>query len=1023
MKTIAKYIGVLAILLFASLSFAQQTVLQTVHSRVHDIVKRYSLAPVSRMDTSTHLRLAIALPLRNQSELQNLLKQIYNPASPNYRRFLSVAQFTSQFGPNKQDYQSVIAFANANGLRVTGTSPNRMIVDVAGGIRAIQIAFHVTMMYYRNPTRDRTFYAPDRDPSVDLSVPILSINGLSNYSLPHPDSKPFSVAMGQKISPDGGSGPGGYWGYDFRDAYAPGVSLTGSGQSVGLLEFDGYKPADIVGYEKETGLPDVSLTNVFVDGFNGAPQLNSGQTEVSLDIEMAICMAPGLSSVIVYEAGENGNWLDILNRMATDDLAKQLSCSWGSSGSANPSGEQIFEEMAAQGQSFFASSGDNDAYTGLIGFPDDSPNITIVGGTTLTTNGAGGSFSSETVWNTGTGKGSGGGVSTQYAIPTWQMGVSMSDNKGSSTMRNIPDVALTADNVDVYVNNTNESEQGTSCATPLWAGFVALANQQALAEGNNLVGFVNPAVYASAEGSQYSSEFHDVISGANTSSASPDKFYAEPGYDLCSGWGSPNGQALINDLASINTVWRGDVDLTSNYTVGFGRSLTVSPGVTITFTNGAGMIVDGSLNVDGTASQPVTVTSSSGNWAGITFAGSSTGNLQDCTISYASSPVIIDTANVTINGCTINNSSFYGGNSNTAAAIQVWDSNPTIENTAIDGESDSWNGVRFGGGSTGTMTGCTVQNLGAGNGIVIQGGSSPSILSSRITGNYYYGIIANTDGTGDPVIESEYIDSNGIVGGSKHYQGIYFLNSSGHVNLDTVSNSNFGIYCYDYCTASSGQAGENIIIDNNYGIGAFDYSSPVFGHGIGNPPVTYDGTCNQIYNNATDNLYAVNNSFIEAEYNWWGAYPPSGGFYADGTSSLDYTNALTSPGACPTSGSPTVATNTAMTNTAATPVQIGLWYENAGYWKKAAAEYEGILKDTSSMSEKRYALERLYHVFQASKDTTMIGVFQTLADSASPISSMAQEILASAYIGAGRFSDAENLANELIAQHPGTEIA
>jgi hypothetical protein len=321
------------------------------------------------------------------------------------------------------------------------------------------------------------------------------------------------------------------------------------------------------------------------------------------------------------------------------------------------------------------------------------------------------------------------------------------------------------------------------------------------------------------------------------------------------------------------------------------------------------------------------------------------------------------------------------------------------------------------------MTGCTVQNLGAGNGIVIQGGSSPSILSSRITGNYYYGIIANTDGTGDPVIESDYIDSNGIVGGSKHYQGIYFLNSSGHVNLDTVSNSNFGIYCYDYCTASSGQAGENIIIDNNYGIGAFDYSSPVFGHGIGNPPFTYDGTCNQIYNNATDNLYAVNNSFIEAEYNWWGAYPPSGGFYADGTSSLDYTNALTSPGACPTSGSPTVATNTAMTNTAATPVQIGLWYENAGYWKKAAAEYEGILKDTSSMSEKRYALERLYHVFQASKDTTMIGVFQTLADSASPISSMAQEILASAYIGAGRFSDAENLANELIAQHPGTEIA
>ncbi len=467
----------------------------------------------------------------------------------------------------------------------------------------------------------------------------------------------------------------------------------------------------------------------------------------------------------------------------------------------------------------------------------------------------------------------------------------------------------------------------------------------------------------------------------------------------------------------------GSTTFTGNVTVEAGGTMTVNPGATLTIGGGLSIVVNGDLNASGTSSQPITFTSSSGDWNGITFTNSSTGNLQDCTISYASSPVIIDTANVTINGCTINNSSFYGGNGNTAAAIQVWDANPTIENTAIDGESDSWNGVRFGNGSIGTMTGCTVQNLGEGNGIVIQGGSSPSILSSRITGNYYYGVIANTDGTGDPVIEGDYIDSNGIVGGSKYYQGILFINSTGHVNLDTVSNSNVGIYCYDYCTASSGQAGENIIIDNNYGIGAFDYSSPVFGHAIGNPPVTYDGTCNQIYNNATDNLYAVNNSSIEAEYNWWGAYPPSDGFYADGTSSLDYTNSLTSPNACPASGSPTIAANTAFTSTAATPVQMGMWDENAGHWKRAAAEYEGILKDTASIIEKRYALERLYNVFRASKDTTMISTFQTLADSASQLSSMAQEILTGVYLGAGRFSDAENLANELIAQHPGTEIA
>ena len=134
---------------------------------------------------------------------------------------------------------------------------------------------------------------------------------------------------------------------------------------------------------------------------------------------------------------------------------------------------------------------------------------------------------------------------------------------------------------------------------------------------------------------------------------------------------------------------------------------------------------------------------------------------------------------------------------------------------------------------------------------------------------------------------------------------------------------------------------------------------------MGNPPVTYDGTCNQFYSNSSDNLYAVNNSSITAEYDWWGSYPPGGGFYADETSSLDYTNALTSPGACPSSGSATVAANST-TNTAATPIQTGLWDEAAGQWKQAAAEYVRVLRDTLSLAEKRYALERLYHVLQVS---------------------------------------------------------
>ena len=1022
MKVISKYFGILLFFPLAASGVSQQLTFQTIHSHAHNIVAERGLKPIAKLDTSSTMRLAVALPLRNQSYLDNLLRQIYNPTSPLYHKYLSVDQFTSEFGPSAQDYDSVEMFLRSSGLKVVDTSNNRMVLDVEGSVGNINRALHVTMLSYRHPTENRTFYAPDQDPSVSLSIPILAIGGLSNYSLPHPDSKTIPIPTGQEVSPEGGSGPGGYWGYDFRNAYAPGVSLTGSGQTVGLLQFDGFTPNDITAYEKETGLPSVAIQVVKLDGFNGVPeypQYPNGQTEVTLDIENTISMAPGLSKVIVYEAGEQGNWIDLLNRMTTDDLAKELSCSWGSSLGANSAAEQDFEEMAAQGQSFFAASGDNDAYTGLIGFPDDSPNITIVGGTTLTTTGAGGSYVSETTWNSGGGKGSGGGISTQYSIPTWQQGVSMTNNQGSTTMRNIPDVALVGQNVDVYVRGSNQSEQGTSCAAPLWAGFTALANEQSAHNGQNPIGFLNPLIYAIGQSELYSSDFHDTPAGSNNAwPGSSGQYAATSGFDLATGWGTPDGQHLINDLAS--TIWSGDTAFSSNFTVSSGQTVAIMPGANITFSNGAGIIVHGTLNVYGTSSQPVTMTSSSGTWAGITFAGSSTGNLQDCTISSASSPVIIDTANVTINGCTINNSSFqsnfYGG-----TAIEVLDADPNITNTAIDGESNSFNGITFTNGSIGTVSGCTIQNLGAGTGAVIEGGSSPSILSSRITGNGYYGIIVQNNGSGNPVIESDYINSNG---GGTNYAAIIFDNASGHVNFDTLSNNYDGIHCYDYGSPyTSGPAGgQNIVIDNSYGIYADTHSSPVFGHAVGNPPVTYDGTCNQFYSNSSDNLYAVNNSSITAEYDWWGSYPPDGGFYADGTSSLDYTNALTSPGACPSSGSATVAANST-TNTAATPIQTGLWDEAAGQWKQAATEYVRVLRDTLSLAEKRYALERLYHVLQVSKDTTIIGTFKALGDSTGPLTSMAQEILAGAYVAAGRLSDAETTANSLIAQHPGTGTA
>jgi subtilase family serine protease len=125
----------------------------------------------------------------------------------------------------------------------------------------------------------------------------------------------------------------------------------------------------------------------------------------------------------------------------------------------------------------------------------------------------------------------------------------MSGNQGSTSMRNIPDVALVADNCWVYADGQSLPDQeGTSFAAPLWAGFTALANEQAAVNGEAPIGFINPAIYSLGRTGQLSSNIRDVTSGDNTWTGSPNKFYAETGYDLCTGWGSPKGQSTINDL-------------------------------------------------------------------------------------------------------------------------------------------------------------------------------------------------------------------------------------------------------------------------------------------------------------------------------------------------------------------------------------------------------------------------------------------------------------------------------------------
>src|ERR1700678_3775942 len=142
------------------------------------------------------LNLALGLPLRNREKLSDLLAQLYNPHGARYRHFLSAQEFAGVFGPTEADYAAVRKFAEANGFKVTKTHPNRALLDVKASVRDMERAFHLRMALYEHPTENRMFYAPDREPSVEADVPLLSISGLDNEVL----SRPASL----NIRPQGG---------------------------------------------------------------------------------------------------------------------------------------------------------------------------------------------------------------------------------------------------------------------------------------------------------------------------------------------------------------------------------------------------------------------------------------------------------------------------------------------------------------------------------------------------------------------------------------------------------------------------------------------------------------------------------------------------------------------------------------------------------------------------------------------------------------------------------------------------
>jgi len=500
---------------------------------------------------SHNINARIILPLANQSQLSSLLQDLYNPKSPNFHHFLTPAQFAQQFISSAIDSSIVQEFLKKEGISVTGQSANGAILNVAGSVGAFEHAFGLHVNYYQR--NDGTmFFAPDAEPTVPVTLAgkILAVGGLDNLPkyLAHRHQHPMAV-----LPKATGTGPGGFLApNDVKTAYnLNSVAATGSGQSVALFELDGYASKDIAAFESKFGLPGVPLQNVLIDGFSGVPNYssNGGADEVTLDIELVAAFAPGSSSILVYEAPNTTQaWIDEWSKIASDNKAKVISCSWGEPEQDSPTinfDNMIFQQMAAQGQAVFAAAGDNGAYDAggrllAVDEPASQPYATAVGISRLTTN-SNGTYNNESASVYG-----GGGVSAYWPIPSYQTTLAAQAVKAamvSTTKRNLPDVVLTADASTAYafyINGSWYGYYGSSISSPIWASFISRVNQGL---GQNApIGLVNSVLYQLAQSSNYTSDFHDITTGNNG------YYPAEGGFDDATGLGSFNGLNLYNDL-------------------------------------------------------------------------------------------------------------------------------------------------------------------------------------------------------------------------------------------------------------------------------------------------------------------------------------------------------------------------------------------------------------------------------------------------------------------------------------------
>ena len=490
-------------------------------------------------------RLEVSVLVRRRA-LQAMQSRVAAFASGKRPEPLSREAFAREHGADPSDLARVRSFAESQGLAVVLEHPARRTVVLSGTVAQFTAAFGVQlhqMSHAGGTYRGRTggIYLPAEWDGV-----VEAILGLDNrpQAKPHFRTRPpaGNAQRRRQAAPVSYSPP------DVASLYGY-PNGTGSGQCVALIELGGgFRPADLSTYFSGLDVASPTVTAVSVDHGTNSPtgDADGPDGEVMLDIEVVGSIAPGARIAVYFAPNTDAGFLDAITTAIHDTTNNPsvISISWGGPEStwtsqAMTAMDEAFQAAATLGITVCIASGDNGSSDGVsdgadhVDFPASSPFALACGGTSLQA--AGGAISSETVWNDGAkGGASGGGISSFFAIPSWQSGLSAVSTDGKSvalTMRGVPDVAGNADpdtGYDVRVDGSDTVIGGTSAVAPLWAALIARLN----ASSGKSAGYINPQLY------QNPKDLRDIAQGNNGD------FSAQAGWDACTGLGSPNGGAL-----------------------------------------------------------------------------------------------------------------------------------------------------------------------------------------------------------------------------------------------------------------------------------------------------------------------------------------------------------------------------------------------------------------------------------------------------------------------------------------------